>query len=138
MFILPRLMSSIYLISWNVCTLTADDSRTNSFRLFAHSHTYTPNLYASSFKLFQQILKRSNALLVLSVCSLVLVPVPISSFSNQYLLIKQNTLFLSVMSIIRLRNLEIRFARLFIFFILLWIKCRLEFYCQLLKTIFMA
>ena len=29
----------------------------------------------------------------------------------------------------RLRNLEIRFARLFIFFILLWIKCRLEFYC---------
>ena len=68
MFILPLLMSSVYLISWNVSTLTADDARTNSFRLFAHSHTYTPNLYASSFKLFQQILRRSNALLVLSVC----------------------------------------------------------------------
>ena len=53
-------------------------------------------------------------------------------------MIKRNRLFdvfLSVMSIICLRNLEIRFARLFIFFILLWIKCPLEFYCQLLKTI---
>ena len=109
-----------------LCTLTADDARTNSFRLFAHSHTYTPNRYASSFKLFQQILKRSNALLVLSVCSPVLVPVP---FPISNLLIERNTLFLSVMSIIRLRNLEIRFARLFICFILLWIKCRLEFYC---------
>ena len=55
-----------------MCTLTADDARTNSFRLFAHSHTSTPNLYSSSFKLSQQILRRSwrsNALLVLSVCS---------------------------------------------------------------------
>ena len=49
--------------------------------------------------------------------------------SSQYILIERNTLFFSVMSIMRLRNLEIRFAKLFIFFILLWIKCRLEFYC---------
>ena len=98
-----------------ICTLT-----------YVHTQPLsTPNLYSSSFKLSQQILRRSNALLVLSVFSRSCT----CSFSNQYLLIERDTLFFPVMSIIRLRNLEIRFARLFIFFILLWIKCRLEFYC---------
>ena len=68
---------------------------THSFRLFAHSHTSTPNLYSSSFKLSQQILRRSwrsNALLVLSVCS-VLVPVSFT-FQSVYLDWTKYTFFL--------------------------------------------